>query len=1071
MGLKVVPGMSINFWPPSGILLATLLLSRRATWIWWTAAAGVAEMLANALWFHSPIPLAFAYFLANAVEAYFATYLILRFVFKGSCSNLTQRLQWPKNSLLFAILAGGVAPTLGAFIIAGIDAAIGKHEFLSAFKLLWLGDGAGMLISAPLVLGVAHFWFRRTAIAPQAVAEFLGTCAVTILMTWYALRGLFPTFYVAVPPLLWAAVRFRLLGAWVILSALVVSVAIFNNVVFISSDPDFLRQRHVSLQVFLVISATSALVVASLAELHQKVLLQVRDLNENLERRIEERASALCHSEQRLRLAVEATQVGIFDYDVASGKQSLNKEALHIWGISTETSPTPETLLKIVHPEDREHIRAVAEACLDPGGPGEFVIDYRICRSDGQLRWLQVSGKTYFEGKGLDKKAVRVVGTMLDISEEKRAQDLIKEKERLLQSIFDTAGVGLTRCSRDLSFVAVNTAYCAIMGLPRDQIEGKPIAQVASEATVRQVLPYIEQVLAGNRVVFEAQLNLPSGLRNLHVVYTPDVDAQGQILGWVSSVLDITDRKITTERLRRMEVERTFSRLMEQSEVSSAEIVSWAPAVLYVYDRRAGTSIFQNRPLSELLGYSPDAAAPFRDHEWRLLMHGEDQDRFSAHRNKLDDLEVGEVAQFEYRLRKPDGSWSWFHSRDVRIGGGSLIVGMASEITDRKEMELSVEAARKAAEEANRAKDNFLAVLSHELRTPLTPVLMSVESLREDPNLPEDYRRQMEMIQRNIELESSLINDLLDLSRVVSGKMLVSKEEVNLNQLINHISETCRPFIQEKELKFEVELPEQTAFVSGDTARLQQIFLNLLRNAAKFTPEGGQIRLGMDFLPGGQVKIEVQDSGIGVAADFKERMFEAFEQGQAGKEHGGLGLGLSIVKQLVELHGGTITVESYLEGAGSTFIVLLPRIVANTEAEESLEARPKPVVSTPAKRLLIVEDNVDTATVLSLQLSQAGYKLKTAYTVASALKLADEELFDLVISDIGLPDASGYELATKLSQQYGIKAIAMSGYGMEEDIRKSREAGFVDHLVKPITISTLRQSIDKALEDRTASVL
>jgi hypothetical protein len=379
----------------------------------------------------------------------------------------------------------------------------------------------------------------------------------------------------------------------------------------------------------------------------------------------------------------------------------------------------------------------------------------------------------------------------------------------------------------------------------------------------------------------------------------------------------------------------------------------------------------------------------------------------------------------------------------------------------------AVRAAKDEAEAANRAKDQFLAVLSHELRTPLSPVVMTIGAMEDDPELPERLREEVAMVRRNIELETKLIDDLLDVSRVISGKLRLRMESVRLHEVLRHVLEVCEQDRACKALEVATDLAATEDRVIGDSARLEQVFWNLLKNAIKFTPERRRILVRTRDVGGGRVRVEVVDTGVGIPPEALPRLFNAFEQGNAAVTHqfGGLGLGLAISKAVVDLHGGTIHAHSDGAGAGATFAVEL----ATAAAARNGEHAPAPSKSTNGKhlpRVLLVEDHADTARALSRLLKNSGYPVRTAGTVADALRLADAETFDLVVSDIGLPDATGYDLMRALRDRHGIKGIALSGYGMDEDMRRSREAGFVDHLTKPINLPQLEAVIRRVTDPR-----
>jgi signal transduction histidine kinase/CheY-like chemotaxis protein len=431
---------------------------------------------------------------------------------------------------------------------------------------------------------------------------------------------------------------------------------------------------------------------------------------------------------------------------------------------------------------------------------------------------------------------------------------------------------------------------------------------------------------------------------------------------------------------------------------------------------------------------------------------------------------IPSVRDAEVVIERPDGSQSTVVANILPLtneqGQITGAINCFYDITDRKQAENALDMAREQAESASRAKDRFLAVLSHELRTPLTPVMMSITAMDMNPDLAPEVRNDIAMIRRNMELEAKLIDDLLDLSRVTSGKLRLNMEAVELNSTMHHVYETCRPFILEKGIHLHTDLPHQSPFVKADPARLQQVLWNLLRNAAKFTPERGDIYVSIFRVAAERVQIEVRDTGIGIPAEVLPKIFDAFEQGDANvtRRFGGMGLGLSISKALIEMHQGTIRAQTAGPGLGSTFTVELPLLTP----EELAPAGPLSPAHNGGKtrlRVLVVEDHRDTAEVLSRLLRASGYAVKTAHTAAAALELAAAEPFEVIVSDIGLPDKTGYDLMREIKSRYPTKGIAMSGYGMDEDLRRSREAGFSDHIVKPANAAQLERSIRRLAGD------
>jgi signal transduction histidine kinase len=378
---------------------------------------------------------------------------------------------------------------------------------------------------------------------------------------------------------------------------------------------------------------------------------------------------------------------------------------------------------------------------------------------------------------------------------------------------------------------------------------------------------------------------------------------------------------------------------------------------------------------------------------------------------------------------------------------------------------------------ASRAKDDFLAALSHELRTPLNPVLLIASEAAEDSALPEAVRLNFETIRNNIELEARLIDDLLDLTRITHNKMELQLVPAPVGRLIEDAIATCLDDLNNKELFLVREIRNPQKIILVDGARVTQILWNLLKNAIKFTPAGGTITIrsfGEQNNDSELVIIEVQDTGAGIKPENLERIFNAFEQAGRSitRQFGGLGLGLAISKAIAECHHGSLTATSEGVGYGSTFTLTLPaKIPEKAEmAEAGLSTRNK--LSAPLVpfagfdrplRILLVEDHPDTAQSLSTILERRGYVVEIAGDVASGLKLAAAQPFDLLMSDLGLPDASGYDLMKQIRENYSIPGIAISGYGTQEDIRKCDEAGFSGHLVKPIEISRLEEMVSRVV--------
>ncbi len=382
----------------------------------------------------------------------------------------------------------------------------------------------------------------------------------------------------------------------------------------------------------------------------------------------------------------------------------------------------------------------------------------------------------------------------------------------------------------------------------------------------------------------------------------------------------------------------------------------------------------------------------------------------------------------------------------------------AAVAVDNAALYEAAQQARRDAERASLAKDRFLAMLSHELRTPLTPVLASVCSLEHDDVIPQNVRESLQLIRRNVELEARLIDDLLDLTRISRGKVQLSFEIVDAHGLLRNALEICHSGIEQKKLSLQTDFAASKVHLQADPARLQQIFWNLIKNAVKFTPDGGRLSVRTTNDGDGQLKVEVEDSGSGIDSGLLPKVFNAFEQGER-TQLGGLGLGLAISKALVEAHHGLIRAESAGRNKGAKFTTLFPTCERDG-AEQSTHV-PSPSSKRRSVRILLVEDHEDTNRSLTRLLEGRGYEVHPAHNVRSALDLAATEEFDVLVSDIGLPDGSGVELLQTLRLKGPIFGIALSGYGMEEDIRRSRDVGFSHHLIKPVDLNRLDSAIQE----------
>src|SRR5262245_20585949 len=395
----------------------------------------------------------------------------------------------------------------------------------------------------------------------------------------------------------------------------------------------------------------------------------------------------------------------------------------------------------------------------------------------------------------------------------------------------------------------------------------------------------------------------------------------------------------------------------------------------------------------------------------------------------------------------------------------ALSAGMA----ERRRVEEELQQQKSIVEAANRTKDHFLAMLSHELRTPLTPVISALESLETEPTQTQDVKASLAMIRRNIELETQLIDDLLDFTRIARDKMQLRFVPLDAHQAVLDVVEICRAEATSKRLQVHLNLRAKCCIVTADAAKFQQIIWNLLKNAIKFTPEGGDVTISSENPSETVFAVTVRDTGIGMEAEVMKRIFDPFEQGNRSFEHrfGGLGLGLAISKSLAQAHGGTLTAHSEGPNRGSTFTLsmqALPQTEAATVVSKAITQSAQQVL-----KILLVDDHHDTCAALEKLLARRGHLVAVAHDVRSAMQAAVRNKFDLLISDIALPDGTGMDLMMQMREIANIPGIAISGFGNNGDIERSLQAGFSDHLIKPIKLDNLEAAMERALARADAS--
>jgi PAS domain S-box-containing protein len=520
-------------------------------------------------------------------------------------------------------------------------------------------------------------------------------------------------------------------------------------------------------------------------------------------------------------------------------------------------------------------------------------------------------------------------------------------------------------------------------------------------------------------------------------------DEVGQLVDAFNTMLD--------ELGQRARVLQEANAALSASEARYQLAARGSSAGLWDWDMRAGT-MFHSPRLKALLGYS-EPEFPDRPDALPNLMHPDDRTPVLAalRAHLVDDLPY----QAECRLREKDGRWRWFLVTGMALKDGQgqpyRMAGSLIDISERKASEILLQ-------QSNRAKDEFLATLAHELRNPLAPLRTGLQILKKPHATEPTVRRTLDTMDRQLTHMVRLIDDLLDISRINSGKIRLELARTSLRAAVQTALELSRPAIDAAGHALSVDLSDDDIALMADETRLAQAFGNLLNNAAKYTPPGGQVHLRM-WREGASAFVEIRDNGIGIPPELLDQVFGLFAQVEgSGQRAGGLGIGLFLVRSLVQMHGGTVRAESAGTGQGSTFTVQLPCLPA-TAAREAAGAVPDAQETTAsAARVLVVDDNQDAAETLTTFLGMLGVQARAVHDGPSALPAAVDFAPDLVLLDIGLPGMDGYEVARALRQQpqlARVTLVALTGWGAEEDRRRAMEAGFDRHLTKPVDLKVL----------------
>jgi PAS domain S-box-containing protein len=717
-------------------------------------------------------------------------------------------------------------------------------------------------------------------------------------------------------------------------------------------------------------------------------------------------------SEARFRQFMENSPASVFIKDHEGRYLYVNAAAEKVLGTRAWQGKTDHDLLP---QEAALRIREHDQQVLTAGTPSAFE--------------LKIGERQFHSTKFplQEESGQRMVGSVtIDVTEEALAADELRMQREQLRLVTDTTSVGLVRVSAGLAYVWVNRVFADWLGKRPEQVIGRPVEEVIGADGLKAIQPHIERLLSGERVEYERLAAFPVlGQRWIHSVAEPTFDAAGVPDGWVAVISDIHARK---EAAAALDAAREHLQLVADSMAAGVALCSRDLRYIWVnreYAQWFGLEPedFAGRPMAEILGR--ENLAEIRPHIDRVL--------------------AGEQVQYERLTRYKSKGERWVRGLFSPARGGEGWISVIADIHDRKLMEQTLR-------EADRRKDEFLATLAHELRNPLAPIRNAVAILEKKGPLDPEVGWSREVIARQVEQLSRLIDDLLDIARIASGKLLIRKERVALERAIDMALETSRPHLNAAGHRLSVLLPSERVTVEADPARLAQVFANLLNNAARYTEGPGEITLSAE-VQDREIVVSVQDNGIGFPPEVGARLFEPFSQLTSSNEraHGGLGIGLSLVQGIVALHGGTVEARSAGPGQGSEFIVRLPLPSLQLGGNVQQAVR-KPAQPAPGVRVLVADDNRDAADSLQRILTLYGYEVRVAYDGTAALVLGESFSPRVAVLDIGMPGANGFEVARAMRDKRGphVKLIALTGWGQEGDRRRAMEAGFDYHLTKPV---------------------
>jgi len=740
----------------------------------------------------------------------------------------------------------------------------------------------------------------------------------------------------------------------------------------------------------------------------------------------------------------------------------------------------PDLIILDVNLPDMNGFEVCQRIKADPTGASIPVlhVSATYVQSEAKIKGLESGADGYL---AQSVEPAELIATVKALLRTRQAEETARALAQQWQVTFDAISDGVCLLDLEGRVVRCNKSATNFLKKPSDEILAGAIHElVYSKLDALERNPFLRMRESRRREVVDLRI----GDQWFHIMVDPLLDESGNLVGAVHIMNDITERKRTEEalRLHKLELEVQNRELMEtqiqleESRNKYSDLYDFAPLGYFTFDKN-GVILEVNLTGANQLGKERRflIGKPFSSY----IVEGY-KDVFRYHCAQVFESQTRQICEIEI-LNKRRGIQ--FHARLESVpvqdsSGGSVCRTSLSDITERKRAEeerarllareraarAEAEAAARKLREADRRKDEFLAMLGHELRNPLAPILTAVQVMRlrgvEDP---ETLKRAMEVVERQVRYQARLIDDLLDVSRITRGKIELQKEPVELATVVAHAVETSRPLIEARRHALSVSLPQEPVWLEADPIRLEQVLANLLNNAAKYTEPGGRIWL-TGTREGNEIVLKVRDTGIGISPEMLSQVFDLFIQADQSlaRSQGGLGIGLTLARSLVEMHGGRISAYSAGLGQGSEFTVRLPLMPKGQGRDEAgrQKARESSGVLSSPRRILVVDDNVDAARTLGELLELWGHQVRVVHDGPTAIETARSYRPEVVLLDIGLPKMDGYEVARRLRQLPGLSGmvlVALTGYGQEEDQNRAREAGFDYHFTKPVDLADLRK--------------